>query len=335
MSNFTRSLKVSPLADGLNWVLLDSFCYDMGEELIEVEKGFITDFASIPRFLWMILPKWGKYGNAAVVHDYIYWNHSHSRKEADDIMMEAMKVLEVPAWKIWAIYWAVRLFGGLAWKANGISRKKGVLRVIDLEQVILDNQYQNKRPKFWQTILGTSAVRNAPSSREELLENNPMLASSTLALAGLKVRHGDVIDALTPIFAEIDANMNIKSQPEASDIGGEGGAETVLLKPGYLVTGINLRRGMYFGRDEVIHLELIWQKLTPNGFDPMTQEISDRMGSGNYAKLTGELIKLRPGPGHYISDIKAMTSYHTSGETFLHQLAIEEKEFSRIKELEK
>ncbi len=71
MSRFTRALVVSPLADGKTWVLVEPFAYDVGElgsgDTIEVRRGFMTDFASIPRLFWIALPKWGKYGNAAVI----------------------------------------------------------------------------------------------------------------------------------------------------------------------------------------------------------------------------------------------------------------------------
>ena len=40
---------------------------------------FMTDFASIPRPLWSILPQWGRYGNAAVVHDFGYWTQTRPR----------------------------------------------------------------------------------------------------------------------------------------------------------------------------------------------------------------------------------------------------------------
>jgi hypothetical protein len=122
MSRFTESLVVTPLADGKTWIILNEFGYEIGEEgsgnIINVPIGTYTDFASIPRPLWAVFPRWGKYGNAAVIHDWMYWNQSRSRKEADDIFLEGMEVLEVPNWKRNTIYRAVRLFGGSAWRAN-------------------------------------------------------------------------------------------------------------------------------------------------------------------------------------------------------------------------
>ena len=122
MSRFTESLVVTPLSDGKTWIILNDFAYEIGEEgsgdIINVPIGTYTDFASIPRSLWAVFPRWGKYGNAAVIHDWMYWDQSRSRKEADDIFLEGMEVLEVPAWKRKTIYRAVRMFGGFAWRSN-------------------------------------------------------------------------------------------------------------------------------------------------------------------------------------------------------------------------
>ncbi|NQT31662.1 MAG: DUF1353 domain-containing protein [Deltaproteobacteria bacterium] len=133
MSKFTEVLVVSPLADGKTWVTRKEFGYDIGEEgsgnTIDVPIGFMTDFASIPRPLWVILPRWGKYGNAAVIHDYCYWEQSRSRLEADRIFREAMEVLQVPRWKVRAMYYSVRLGAGLAWSGNRRKKEKGISRI--------------------------------------------------------------------------------------------------------------------------------------------------------------------------------------------------------------
>jgi hypothetical protein len=130
MSRFTESLVVTPLDDGRTWIILNDSGYEIGEEgsgdIINVPIGTYTDFASIPRPLWAIFPRWGKYGNAAVIHDWNYWDQSRSRKEADDIFLEGMEVLKVPNWKRRAIYYAVRWFGGFAWKSNQKKKVKAL-----------------------------------------------------------------------------------------------------------------------------------------------------------------------------------------------------------------
>ena len=134
MSQFTDVLVVSPLADGKTWVIVRDFGYDVGAENsgvhIDVAIGFKTDFATIPRLFWVILPKWGRYGNATVIHDWLYWVQTRPRREADAILLQAMGVLGMRPLVQYAIYWAVRLFGGLAWFRNQADKADGFDRVI-------------------------------------------------------------------------------------------------------------------------------------------------------------------------------------------------------------
>jgi len=119
MSSFTTPLVVSPLPDGRHWKLVFQFCYDVGNkdsgDRITVPVGFITDFASSPPPIWWLIPPWGKYGKAAVIHDYLYQLGIRTRKEADDIFRESMLVLGVAPWRVSLMYWGVRIFGWLAW----------------------------------------------------------------------------------------------------------------------------------------------------------------------------------------------------------------------------
>ena len=116
MRSFTTPLVVSPMPDGRKWRLVYSFRYRTNGRLIAVPSGFITDFASVPFPLWWLIPSWGKDGKAAVVHDYLYQEKTVTRKEADDIFREAMIELGVSGWRVFLMYWAVRLFGWMAWK---------------------------------------------------------------------------------------------------------------------------------------------------------------------------------------------------------------------------
>ena len=101
MSSFTTPLVVTPVSDTTRWwKLVEAFEYHVGgytsKLVIHVPEGFSTNFASVPRVFWAIYPPWGKYGKAAVVHDYLYKNHNgFTRKEADDIFLEGMAVLKV------------------------------------------------------------------------------------------------------------------------------------------------------------------------------------------------------------------------------------------------
>lgn len=130
MSRFLDQLVVSPLADGLQWVLMADFRYqsDIGDVTITVPKGFITDFASIPRQLWALFPPWQRYGAAAIIHDHEYWKNFLSREEADNVLREAMQVLGVDNATIVEIYTAVRAFGQGAWDHNRQLKASGYTR---------------------------------------------------------------------------------------------------------------------------------------------------------------------------------------------------------------
>lgn len=114
---------------------------------VDVPHGFLTDGASIPRFLWGLLPPWGAYGQAAVLHD---WLCEHlqvtklidgvptlvdiDRKECDRILYEAMEVLAVESWKRFTIRSGVDLYRFVANpKKPSINPKK-----VELETAYLN-----------------------------------------------------------------------------------------------------------------------------------------------------------------------------------------------------
>lgn len=86
-----------------------------------VPVNFVTDFASVPRFFWRIVPPWGRYLRASVVHDYLYYTGEVMRKEADLTLWNIMNIDGVDWWRMQAIYWSVRAFGWIAWNKH---RKK-------------------------------------------------------------------------------------------------------------------------------------------------------------------------------------------------------------------
>jgi len=115
---------------GRRWKLYFPFTYHAGSqysrEYYTVPKDFETDFASIPTVLWRFLfwwlPYWAKYSKPSPLHDFLYQTKPVTRKRADELFLEAMLV----AWKIYRFgkvvayleYFAVRLFGWVAWKGK-------------------------------------------------------------------------------------------------------------------------------------------------------------------------------------------------------------------------
>lgn len=131
MATFLQALDVTPYADGRTWWLRRNFVYtsSLYEVPIVVPRTFTTDFASVPRLMWVVFPPWGLYGNAAVVHDYLYATQFVPRPTADAVFMEAMAVSAVPTWQKWPLFLAVRLFGFWAWRQNRSKRVRGLRKM--------------------------------------------------------------------------------------------------------------------------------------------------------------------------------------------------------------
>ena len=79
-----------------------------------VPVGFISDLASVPRVFWGVIPPWGKYYKAAILHDYLYVQGEGGRKgkrTADDIFNRLLEDAGVGWLKRKLMYRSVRIFG--------------------------------------------------------------------------------------------------------------------------------------------------------------------------------------------------------------------------------
>jgi hypothetical protein len=97
---------------------------------VKVPKGFVTDFASIPRVFWSILPPDGEYTYPAIIHDYLYWTQTTSRETADEIFNAAMTDFKIDSTKQHIIFTGVRTGGQIAWNDNDKLKKSGEKRVL-------------------------------------------------------------------------------------------------------------------------------------------------------------------------------------------------------------
>lgn len=87
--------------------------------IISVPRGFATDFASVPFWLDGIVPSFGPWAKAAIIHDYLYAGHGAkrglTRAWCDNVFREALKACGVSLWRRNAMWAAVRLGGGNGW----------------------------------------------------------------------------------------------------------------------------------------------------------------------------------------------------------------------------
>jgi hypothetical protein len=126
------SIVVKQFNDGTHWILVEPVVYRIGNTnyQIEVPKGFVTDFASVPYgFTALFLPT-GQYSRAAVIHDYLYWTQKCSREQADRIFLLAMIESDVPYKTRTTIYRTVRTAGESSWTGNQKERQAGQPRII-------------------------------------------------------------------------------------------------------------------------------------------------------------------------------------------------------------
>lgn len=120
-STFLTPIRVQKLG-AQTWILIDDlqFQSDAMWQVVVAPRGFQTDLASIPRFLWAVFPKVDKYDAAAVIHDAGYAGALVDMKgdrmivtkaQADRLFREGCRVLEVNGVVAWLMYTMVRLFG--------------------------------------------------------------------------------------------------------------------------------------------------------------------------------------------------------------------------------
>lgn len=137
MSRFTGEVTVTQLAvKSKLWRLEHDLVFEVGYEgsgqEIVVPKGFITDGATIPQWLWGLLPCWGTYSRAAVIHDYLCWKlhgtpHplAPTRDKADAIFREAMRVCGTGPVTRFIVYWGAHLGGRLPGRPTIVTRVNG------------------------------------------------------------------------------------------------------------------------------------------------------------------------------------------------------------------
>ncbi len=104
--------------------LVYSQTYYTAQGRVTVPRGYATDFASVPRWLWSVFPPIGQHNRACVLHDWLYDNRlfeeklgaTAARKFADDELYRRLKEAD-PArrFRHYCFYYACRWFGRSWW----------------------------------------------------------------------------------------------------------------------------------------------------------------------------------------------------------------------------
>ena len=143
-------LILEPISNG-KAILLEEYVYDINGYLIRVPKSFITDGASVPHSLQWLYNPYGKYINAAVIHDYLYSSYNNTginRTLADKIFRHIMQETGVDIRTVRRFYTAVRCFGETSWKKKNLNEGYKDRAIVDKTKEA--KEYYN----FWDKVLG-------------------------------------------------------------------------------------------------------------------------------------------------------------------------------------
>ena len=116
------------------WEVMREFYFiDKNGRVIEVEKGFRCDLASVFRYFKSVVDTPSYWTQAAVVHDKLYDNHRRgvglqvTRKRADQILIEGMEKKEqmygIPFYRQrkTLVYMGVRAGGRASWQPGYVN----------------------------------------------------------------------------------------------------------------------------------------------------------------------------------------------------------------------
>jgi Protein of unknown function (DUF1353) len=95
--------------------LLEALNYQGERDLFKVPAGFVTDFASAPGLFTWLVPRYGRFTKAAILHDFLCDEAKEGRfirSQADRIFRRVMRELGVGFIRRWVMWAAVRLGSG-------------------------------------------------------------------------------------------------------------------------------------------------------------------------------------------------------------------------------
>lgn len=106
------------------WLVIEPFIFWSAriQKFIIAPRWFTTDLASIPKVVRSVISVNGYHRHAAVCHDVLYTlsdSNICTKEEADLVFSDTMKLYNVPSWKQWSMYIAVKYGGRSSWEGVG------------------------------------------------------------------------------------------------------------------------------------------------------------------------------------------------------------------------
>lgn len=96
------------------WQLVSTLDYEGESQTFTIPRGYITDFASVPRALMFLVPPYGAYTRAAILHDWLITDElskdapSVTSREVDGLFRRVMREEGVNFTLRWIMWSAVR-----------------------------------------------------------------------------------------------------------------------------------------------------------------------------------------------------------------------------------
>ncbi len=95
-----------------DWEVIGPLMYVGKHQEFVVPVPMLTDFASVPRVFVWLLPRYGRYTKAAILHDFLWSQKAASGqiswRDADATFRRAMRELDVAFLRRWIMWAAVR-----------------------------------------------------------------------------------------------------------------------------------------------------------------------------------------------------------------------------------
>lgn len=98
-----------------SWLTLEPIIYEGARQVFIVPAGFKTDFASVPQVFTWLIPRYGTYTRAAILHDYLCRPPAPvTRADADGIFRRVLGELGVSTPRRYMMWAAVRARSGMS-----------------------------------------------------------------------------------------------------------------------------------------------------------------------------------------------------------------------------
>lgn len=100
-----------------DFLLVDDLTYQGRTDTFTVPAGTRTDFATVPAAVTWLVPRYGVYTRAAILHDHLCIEAHASRfdrRDADGVFRRVLRELGVSHPRRWLMWAAVRVGGGFA-----------------------------------------------------------------------------------------------------------------------------------------------------------------------------------------------------------------------------